>query len=98
MITPPVASALLLAATLVTTAEAASPMRGQMLYENFCYHCHMTEIHYRVNSKVDSWGKLLHTVSMWQQEMGLGWRAEELADVASYLNRVYYGFPDGGKQ
>jgi hypothetical protein len=85
---------LLLATLLVPTTEAASPVRGRLLYENFCYHCHMTEIHYRVNSEVDSWGKLLHMVTMWQEEMRLGWRAEEVADVASYLNWVYYGFPD----
>jgi len=94
MITPPALSALLLAALLAPTAEAASPFRGRLLYENFCYHCHMTEIHYRVHSKVDSRGKLMHLVAMWQEEMGLGWSAEEVADVAGYLNWAYYRFPD----
>jgi hypothetical protein len=98
MITPPVASAALLAALLVPTAEAASALRGRLLYENFCYHCHITEIHYRVNSRVDSLGKLVHMVALWQEEMQLGWRAEDVADVTSYLNWVYYRFPDGGKQ
>lgn len=69
-------------------------MRGRLLYENFCHHCHMTEIHYRVNSKVDSWAELLHMVATWQEEMRLRWQAEEVADVASYLNWVYYRFPN----
>lgn len=73
-------------------------MRGRLLYENFCYHCHITEIHYRVNSRVDSLGMLVHMVALWQEEMQLGWRAEDVADVTSYLNWVYYRFPDGGKQ
>ena len=97
MITFSAPSAALLAALLVPTAEAASPLRGRLLYENFCYHCHMTEIHYRVNSEADSWGKLMQLVSMWQEEMRLGWHTEEVEDVASYLNWVYYRFPDGGE-
>ena len=43
-------------------------------------------------SKVDSMGKLLKTVAIWQGELNLGWREEEIADVASYLNLRYYGF------
>jgi hypothetical protein len=96
MITPRIAAVVLVTALLVPDIQAASPLRGRLLYENFCHHCHMTEIHFRVNSKVDSWGKLLHLVAIWQQEMELGWRAQEVMDVASYLNRVYYRLPGSG--
>ena len=98
MITPHLTAAALAALLLAPAASAVSPMRGQLLYENFCYHCHISEIHYRVDSDLHSWGGLLHKVAVWQEEMRLGWRAEEVADVASYLNWIYYGFADGGPQ
>ena len=74
-------------------ALAASPERGRLLYENYCYHCHLTEIHFRVNSKIDSWQRLQNTVGNWQREMGLGWRREDVTDVTRYLNDRYYQLP-----
>jgi len=90
------AAAALLTTLLLSAAHAESPMRGRLLYENWCHHCHLTEIHYRVGRKADSWGKLLQMVEIWQGEMHLGWRVEEIADVASYLNRHFYRFPSSG--
>lgn len=93
MITPRLAIGVLVAVLLAPAARAENPVRGRMLYENWCHHCHLTEIHYRVGSKVDSWEKLLQMVGIWQGEMRLGWQAEDIADVASYLNGRYYRFP-----
>jgi hypothetical protein len=93
---PPLVPVALIAALAVPSAQAASPMRGQLLYGNFCHHCHMTEIHFRVHRRVGTWGELIRMISVWQEEMALGWRAEEITDVASYLNRIYYGFSVGG--
>ena len=73
-------------------AQASDPERGRLLYENFCHHCHLTEIHFRVASKIGGWEQLLRTVKIWEEEMGLDWREEEAQDVASYLNARYYGF------
>jgi len=94
MITPRLTPVVIFAALQIPAVQAASPLRGQLLYENFCHHCHWAEIHYRVNSKVDSRDELLHMVAVWQREMRLGWRAGEISDVASYLNWIYYRFPD----
>ncbi|MCG6862617.1 MAG: hypothetical protein LJE70_15260 [Chromatiaceae bacterium] len=96
MKTPRLAAAAIIVVFLMPAAHAANPMRGQLLYENWCYHCHLTEIHFRVDSKVDSWGKLLQMVAVWQAEMNLGWKPEDVADVASYLNRRYYGLVGTG--
>ena len=93
MITPRLAHLVIFAALHIPAAEAANPIRGYLLYENFCHHCHITEIHYRVKSDVGSRDELLHMVDMWQAEMHLGWRKEEIADVASYLDWAYYRFP-----
>jgi hypothetical protein len=35
-------------------------------------------------------------VAVWQAEMNLGWKPEDVADVASYLNRRYYGLVGTG--
>ena len=96
MITPRLAAAALIFLLLMPNTRAANPLRGKLLYESFCHHCHLSEIHYRVGVKVGSWGKLLQTVTVWQGEMQLGWQAEEIADVASYLNRRYYRLPGTG--
>ena len=93
MMMPRLAVTALATVLLVPTVRAENPMRGQLLYENWCSHCHLTEIHYRVARKVDSWDKLLQMVRVWQGEMQLGWQAEDILDVASYLNRRYYRFP-----
>jgi hypothetical protein len=90
MIPRRIAFLLLLAAAPVS---ADNPERGRLLYENFCYHCHMTEIHFRVNSKIDTWERLRETVRIWQGEMGLGWRAEDILDVSGFLNSRYYQLP-----
>ena len=97
MITPRLAPAVIFAALQISTVQAANPMRGHLLYENFCHHCHWADIHYRVNREVDSRDDLLRMVAMWQKEMRLGWHEEEVADVASYLDWVYYRFP-GSRQ
>lgn len=89
---------LLLAAALGSTAQAADPVRGHLLYDTFCFHCHMSEIHYRAASEIDSWARLRRTVAIWQGEMNLLWSEEEVRDVASYLNQRYYHLPVRGTQ
>jgi hypothetical protein len=76
------------------SAEAASADRGWLLYDNFCYHCHISQIHYRVGSVISAWPELIRVVTMWQAEMGLDWTAEDIADVASWLDRAYYRLGD----
>ena len=74
-------------------SQAAHPDRGRLLYENYCYHCHMTEIHFRARSKVRSAGDLRRRVRVWMDELQLNWSREDLMDVAAYLNIHYYRFP-----
>jgi hypothetical protein len=85
---------ILIALASVPACWAANPQRGLLLYENFCHHCHISEIHYRVNSRVDSWGELVRVVDMWQADMKLGWSANDVQDVASWLDRAFYHLPD----
>lgn len=87
--------ALLAAAVLAAgmSAQAAQPDRGRLLYDIFCKHCHITEIHIRLNSKVGSLADLTRYVRLWSEELQLRWTDEEIADVASFLNRTYYQLP-----
>lgn len=87
---------LLLTLTLLVApaVHGGSADRGRLLYDNFCYHCHISEIHYRVGSEVGGWADLLREVAKWQAEMGLGWTGEDIADVASWLDRAFYGLAD----
>jgi hypothetical protein len=94
MITRAFACLPILAGLASLSVWGASPERGVLLYENFCHHCHMSEIHYRVNSRVDSWTELRRLVNMWQADMGLGWTDEDVRDVAAWLNRRFYRLPD----
>lgn len=96
MISRRLALLLLLAATKIPAAWAADLGRGRLLYDIFCYQCHVTEIHYRVGSKVDSWEGLQRTVTVWQAAMGLGWNREDIGDVAGYLNERFYRFQGSG--
>jgi hypothetical protein len=72
----------------------ATPLRGLLLYENSCHHCHLAEIHYRINSRVDSWAGLRRLIDIWQEEMGLGWTEEDVTDVALWLNHAFYRLSD----
>jgi hypothetical protein len=83
-----------LAALTAAPARALDPARGYLLYQNFCYHCHISEIHHRVNSRSDSWEELMRLVQMWQAEMGLGWSEEDVQDVALWLDWRFYRLPD----
>jgi len=85
------AAYLLLLAAMPVLAE--NPERGRLLYENYCYHCHMTEIHFRVNSRIETWERLQETVRIWQEEMRLGWRDEDILDVSRFLDARFYHLP-----
>ena len=67
--------------------------RGELLYATHCSACHTSEIHWREQKLATDWNSLEAQVRRWQYNIGLGWRNEEITDVAYYLNAAYYGFP-----
>ena len=76
----------------VPAREMADPGRGQLLYQTACATCHTAQAHWRDRSIVPDWQGLLHQVTRWQTIAGQRWRAEEIEDVAAYLNRRFYHF------
>jgi len=86
----------LLALSLVGPAAAqaaADAQRGKLLYETRCSACHASSVHNREARKANSFDNLRAQVLRWSAESGGSWTAEEIDDVAQYLNQRYYGLP-----
>lgn len=77
-------------------AQNPEPSRGQLLYDNHCLECHIDEVHFRTERKVQNRAELLEAIDRWVDELKLEWTAEEVMDVMEYLNLKYYQFPPAG--
>jgi len=69
-------------------------LRGELLYSTHCIACHSTQLHWRDKKAARNWASLKAEVERWQKTSGLGWREEDVTDVARYLNALYYRFPE----
>ena len=69
-------------------------LRGELLYSTHCIGCHSTQLHWRDRKAARNWASLKAEVERWQKTSGLGWREEDVTDVARYLNTLYYRFPE----
>jgi hypothetical protein len=74
-------------------AAAADPGRGQALYESRCTGCHNKSVHQRESRKATTFEGILAQVSRWNETLGGDWKAEDMEDVAAYLNQRYYKLP-----
>jgi mono/diheme cytochrome c family protein len=72
---------------------AADAERGKILYETRCSACHASSVHQRSARKAKSFDGLRAQVLRWSTEVGGSWSADEIDDVALYLNQRYYRFP-----
>jgi hypothetical protein len=73
--------------------ETPDMTRGGDLYRTHCIACHTAQVHWRDKSMVHSWGDLRYQVARWQKNAGQDWSAQEIEDVAAYLNRLFYQVP-----
>jgi mono/diheme cytochrome c family protein len=69
-----------------------TPSRGQLLYENHCMQCHQSQLYIRDHRKAQSREELYRWVAHWASELKLNWRAEDVNDVAEYLEGRFYRF------
>lgn len=67
--------------------------RGALLYDTACVACHTQQAHWRDKRLVHSWPDLLYQVERWQKVAGQGWSAEDVKDVAAFLNERFYYMP-----
>ena len=90
--------AVALAAGCASPPEQPSPPmvssdRGGDLYRDSCNACHTAQVHWREKRMVQTWDDLIFQVTRWQRIADLRWSQEEVADVAAYLNAVFYDLP-----
>jgi len=78
--------------TLALPAWAQDARRGQALYELHCLTCHYESIHKRDPSRspVKSQAQLRAEVEQRAALTGRRFTAEDLDDIAEYLNRSHY--------
>ena len=89
----PRSAALVLATLAVLDGGAAQAQsRGELLYDTNCIACHNEKVHWRAARLATDWNSLEAQVRRWQQAASLGWRDEDVAEVARYLNGRFYGF------
>jgi len=72
---------------------AADVANGRALYQSACDACHSQNIHWRDKRLAKSWDLLVHEVTRWQRNAGRRWDANEIRDVAAYLNERFYQLP-----
>ena len=75
----------------------AQPMRDatrvELLYSTHCIACHSAQVHWRDKKLATDWTSLQLEVRRWQGVLGLGWSNGDIAEVARYLNALYYRYP-----
>ncbi|MDP3169970.1 MAG: cytochrome C [Polaromonas sp.] len=69
-------------------------VRGELLYSTHCIACHNAQLHWRDKKAAKNWDSLKAEVERWQKNSGLGWREEDVTEVARYLNTLYYHFAE----
>jgi mono/diheme cytochrome c family protein len=91
------ASCLMLAAALAfpalpLPAAAQDAQRGRTLYELHCLSCHYERIHQRDPSRslIRTLAQLRVEVVQWAAQTKQRFTAEDLDDIAEYLNRSHY--------
>lgn len=92
----PLIACAIAALLLCPPARAADPERGRMLYDLRCGECHSESVHGRAQRDAKTYGDVLAYVLRWNNQLGIGWRKEDIDDVTRYVNDTYYGFPCTG--
>ncbi|MDO8450990.1 MAG: cytochrome c [Rhodoferax sp.] len=75
------------------TLPVRDATRGELLYMTHCSACHSTEVHWRDKKRVTDPASLRVEVRRWQKFSGLEWSDDDVAEVAAYLNALYYHYP-----
>jgi hypothetical protein len=74
-------------------AVAGDFERGKTLYNARCVGCHDKSVHNRAARKALTIGAIKAQVRRWDGFLQGAWRDEEVNDVTTYLNELYYRYP-----
>lgn len=85
-------AALATAAPLAARAQPPNPERGRELYELHCGGCHYERVHERDRwrSKIQTRADLRAEVARWAKQAKHPFTAEDLGDIAEYLDVSHY--------
>jgi cytochrome c5 len=75
------------------SAAGADEERGRALYSIACGGCHSESVHGRPKRVAKDFADVRGWVSRWNENLKLGWGAEEIDDVSVHLNNTYYRYP-----
>lgn len=81
---------------LSMSAHAAppDPANGERLFkQSRCLSCHTTEVFTSPTRKVKSYAALESQVRRCDANLSTNWFDDQILDVVSYLNQMYYKFP-----
>jgi mono/diheme cytochrome c family protein len=92
------ALASLLAGAGLHDAGAADIVRGELLYNTHCVACHTNKMHWRDQRLATDWKSLNVQVRRWQNTIQLNWDDDDINNVASYLNLLYYQFQEPSRR
>ena len=67
--------------------------RGKSLYNARCVGCHDRSVHQREARKALTIEGIKAQVRRWDAFMQGAWRNDEVNDVTTYLNELYYRYP-----
>ena len=73
--------------------SAADPQRGRALYEVRCIECHSQSVHHRTARAARDFTGVIDQVRRWDRNLGASWTADDISDVAVFLNAEYYKYP-----
>ena len=79
--------------SVLMAANGADIDRGKLLYNARCVGCHDQSVHNRTARKALTIEGIRAQVRRWDAFLGGAWREEEVNDVASYLNELFYRYP-----
>jgi hypothetical protein len=85
--------AVVFGSALLAPADGADLERGNTLYSARCVGCHDKSVHQRNARKALTIEGIRSQVRRWDAFLGGAWREEEVNDVASYLNELFYRYP-----
>lgn len=90
---------LVVLSSLTSQPLLADTARGAQLEQEHCTGCHAARfggdesaIYLRQNRRVNSYQRLLSQVRFCENNLGLTWFDDQIADVADYLDQNYYHF------
>lgn len=74
--------------------EIERTIRGEVYTDANCETCHQSSLYTSESRKVSSYAKLEAFVEGCNTNLDVGWFPDDVADVASYLNRDFYKFEE----